>query len=253
MTLTNLENTLIFTPGSLYSGVGILLLNETKNQDKYDLKPVKLIGQDADNTTPEFIKLNKLGLVPILIDGKDQVIPDSLAIAQFLDVDDRLKSHDNKVIEQIDKWRQFSFRFLTLAEDIKLNLSPNNSNTNQLKESLDQGRKQLEQYAKEHPDVSYEERLTLHDTRSKKFLDSDFLNQHLTSWFDHLDYVNRLLEQQTHLIGNDYTLADLYASVFLFVAQRRLYTNLFENRPHLESYFQRQLKRPSFIQSFFKY
>lgn len=248
MTLTNLENTLLYTPGSLFSNVAVLTLAETKNQDKYELKAVDLAGK-LENNTPEFIKLNKLGLVPVLVVNQDQIIPDSLDIAKFLDIDGHLKSNDDKVIEQVEKWRSIGSRYLTIAEEIEFDL-PNKFDAQGF---LSKVKQQLNQYSKENTGVSYEDRIAFFESRTKLFTDEAFLKQHTKQWNNLLDSVNQLLEKQTYLVGDDYTLADLYASVYLFVTHRRLYANIFANRPHLESYYQRQLKRPSFIQTFFKY
>ncbi|CAO3638764.1 unnamed protein product [Cunninghamella blakesleeana] len=247
MTLTNLENTLLYAPGSLFSNVAVLTLTETKNLDKYELRAVDLAGK-SENNSPEFIKLNKLGLVPVLVVNQDHTVPDSLDIAKFLDVDGHLKSNDNEVIEQVEIWRSIGTRFLTIAEEIEFDL-PNKFDAegflSKVKQQLDQN--------KASADVSYEDRIAFFEARAKLFTDKVFLKQHTKQWNDLLDSSNQLLEKQIYLVGDDYTLADLYASVYLFVTHRRLYANIFANRPHLERYYQRQLKRPSFAQAFFKY
>ncbi|CAO3587139.1 unnamed protein product [Absidia cylindrospora] len=245
------QNTLYVLPLSLYSIVGVLLLWEKGVQERYSVTPVDLEGNEHNE--PHFIKLNPLGKVPILIhDGRS--IPDSLEIARFLDNYDQagpLRAYDDQVLAIADKFRQISVKALKLAEH------PDDTDALSLHaQEIATVRAQLVKYQQQYPELGYDRRIEAYDARAQWLLNPDVYRLAHKRWHTLLDQCELALANSTHtdasyLVGDQHTLADVYATAFLFSALKHLSfpKSVFANRPHLQKYYERQLSRPAVVQA----
>ncbi len=148
MTKTSANNILYYNPGSVFSNIGVLLLCEKGIEDQFDFKPLQM---GVDNISPWYISLNPKGQVPTLIhEGKP--IPDSLAIAKYLDTafgKSPIFSADNsQVLEIVERWRQV--RVLSLLTG-KKSMDQDVSN---MDKTLSDSRQQVLNYMKENPIMS---------------------------------------------------------------------------------------------------
>ncbi|CAO3607191.1 unnamed protein product [Cunninghamella echinulata] len=237
-----------------FSNVGVLLLHEKKVQDKYQFIPIDTAQNE--NITPDFIRLNPFGKVPVLIhEGK--VVADSLKIAQFLDKQQQstmnsidLNSEQDNIIKKVDSWRQV--RLLAIGKGKK---TPHEKNPI-IEQQLFKARQQIITYQQDHPDLydAYQIRLKTHDDRAKVLLDHDVYLQHVKNWYQLLDQSEQFLKKnQPYLAGSQFTLVDIYAISFLFWTQHKLDQPqvVFDSRPYLKHYYDLQLKRPSVQNAFF--
>ncbi|KAI8084519.1 uncharacterized protein BX664DRAFT_337175 [Halteromyces radiatus] len=245
--MTGATNTLYILPKSLYSNVGVLLLWEKGVQDKYTLTAVDLEGNEHNR--PDFVRLNPAGKVPVLVhDG--QVIPDSLSIAQFLDQDGSLRAHDPEVVSFVEEWRQISVKALVLAEqpvDEKALAAH--------AEKIAADRAEMVAYQQQHPDLDYALRLSLFDLRAQWLLDPVVFHRHQQSWYAVLDHCETVLSSGSpYLVGNTHSLADVFATAFIWSGNRHLAhpETIFAGRPHLQQYYDRQSKRPAVIHALFE-
>jgi glutathione S-transferase len=239
MTNTNL---LYVLPFSLYSNVGVLLLWEKGVQTKYRLQPVDL--ESGEHNQPDFIRLNPLGKVPVLIHEDLPPTPDSLAIARFLDHDDTLKTHDPAVLALVEQFRQISIKGVKLGE------APPESDEKARRE-LAKVRDQLVAYQAQYPDLGYDRRLEAYDARTRWLSEPSVYKGMKQTWDDLLDQCERRLgEGAAFLVGDQHSLADIYATAFLFSASSQLKDPLFANRPALYAYYQAQWTRPAVVGAF---
>lgn len=241
MTNTNL---LYILPFSLYSNVGVLLLWEKGVQNKYRLQPVNL--ESGEHNQPDFIRLNPLGKVPVLVHGDHPPIPDSLAIARFLDQnDDTLKTHDPRVLVLVEQFRQISIKGVKLGE------APPDSDE-KARQELAKVRDQLVAYQAQNPDLGYDRRLEAYDARARWLSDPSVYKAMKQAWDELLDLCERRLVESggSFLVGGQHSLADVYATAFLFSASSQLSDPLFANRPALQAYYQAQWTRPAVIGAF---
>ncbi|ORZ13686.1 hypothetical protein BCR42DRAFT_418863 [Absidia repens] len=258
MTLSTLRNALLYNPGSVFSNVGALLLWEKGVQQRYALTAIDM--KQGQNITPEYIRINPAGKVPVLIhDGRS--IPDSLAIAQFLDThyhhNNDLESMDDKVIATVEQWRRV--RVLALWMGKKHPDQDTTALTAQLDQSrqriLDYQQQQQQQQQQEGGNIvekAYTTRLGMHDDRARVLLDHPTYVHHEQQWRQLLDTTNASLAHQAYVMGNRFTLADIYATSFLFWSIQKVAppSTVFAHRQWLEQYYYRQLDRNSVKNAF---
>ncbi|CAO3638760.1 unnamed protein product [Cunninghamella blakesleeana] len=256
---TTIKNAFFYNPGSLFSNVGVLLLNEKRVQDKYQF--INVDTANNENITPAFIRLNPFGKVPVLID-EGKVVYDSLTIAQFLDGKLKeendiihLRSENKDVINKVDSWRQVRLLSLWKGQKICPINQDSHTNDNTMERQLFNARQQILKYQQDNPDLydAYQIRLKTHDDRSKVLLDHDTYLKHLQAWQQLLDASDCYLKNQPYLAGQQFTLVDIYAISFLYWSQQKLdHPQLvFESRPYLKKYYDLQLTRPSVNRAFF--
>ncbi|KAI8340275.1 hypothetical protein BC941DRAFT_419977 [Chlamydoabsidia padenii] len=239
MSLSKLRNALLYNPGSVFSNVGALLLWEKQVQSRYALTPIDMKQQV--NISTEFLRLNPMGKVPVLIhDG--QAIPDSFAIAQFLDKQDELQSHDDKVVAMVERWRNVRVVALWMGK------KQPHDDTTQLADQLARQRQQVVDYQQQG--MCYATRLAAHDDRAHILLDHAAYLHHRDTWHRLLDDADRVLANQPYLVHHQFTLADVYATSFLFWYLQKVGGGLFTGRRYLEHYYYRQLDRTSVRNAF---
>ncbi|CAO3597605.1 unnamed protein product [Absidia cylindrospora] len=244
MTLSILRNALLYNPGSVFSNVGALLLWEKGVQQHYTLTAIDM--KQGQNITPEYMRINPAGKVPVLIHN-GQSIPDSLAIAQFLDTQyssNDLGSMDDKVIATVEQWRRVRVLALWMGKKHP------NQDTTTLTAQLNQSRQRVLDYQQQnsHGDVdAYNIRLGTHDDRAHVLLDHPTYLHHKQQWRQLLDTTNAMLAHQPYLMGERWTLADIYATSFLFWTIQKVTppSTIFAHRQSLEQYYYRQLDRNS--------
>ncbi|KAI8334956.1 hypothetical protein BC941DRAFT_430778 [Chlamydoabsidia padenii] len=233
-----LNNTLYVFPYTLYSNVGVLLLHEKGVEAHYPRTPIHL--DSGEQNHPDFIRINPLGQVPVLIHN-GRSIPDTLDIARFLDKqDDTLKTYDESVLAIVEAFRQISIKAVKLG----------GSWTDE-GDALATARAALVHYQTQYPDVPYGRRLETFDARARRLKDPAVCRQIKQKWEDLLDKCEHdLKDGRQFLVGHQHTLADVYATAFLFSASSAHVDGLFTHRPHLETYYQAQLSRPTVAQAF---
>lgn len=237
MSFSTLRHALLYNPGSLFSNVGVLLLCEKGVRSQYALTPIDM---QYENNTAAFLRLNPMGKVPVLIhDG--QAIPDTLAIAQFLDPSNDLFSHDDEAVALVERWRQVRVLALWMGKK-----SPGQDTTTveaQLKK------------AREGIDQGETVRLAAHDDRAHVLLSHTAYLHHRQQWQRLLDDSEDALAQHQPFLSNKdcFSLVDIYATSFLFWYLQKVDPSaetVFTGRRFLEQYYYRQLERTSVRNAF---
>ncbi|SAM03503.1 hypothetical protein [Absidia glauca] len=237
MSFTTLRHALLYNPGSLFSNVGVLLLCEKGVRSQYALTPIDM---QHDNNTAGFLRLNPMGKVPVLIhDG--QAIPDTLAMARFLDPSNDLLSQDAKAVALVERWRQVRVVALWIGK------KRSDQDTSLMEAQLTKARERIDREATV--------RLAAHDDRAHILLSHTAYLHHRQQWQRLLDdSEDALAQHQPYLLDKDrFSLVDIYATSFLFWYLQKVDPSaetVFTGRRRLEQYYYRQLDRSSVRDAF---
>ncbi|KAI8069897.1 hypothetical protein BC940DRAFT_331907 [Gongronella butleri] len=238
MAYTEKPNALLIAPGSVFSNVGALIVAELGVEDVYPIVPVDLY-KGASNEL-EFLALNPLGKVPVLLhDGK--AIPDSLDIAQFLEDTlgkDTLHARDPVVIDAVEQWRAWRISVLWYGKKTA------DQDTTQFEQNHAKVQERLALLKESHPEI-YKTRSAAADERTSEFISHENYIRVRDGVNQLLDNTDKALAEHTYIVGNEPTLADIYATAFLFNHRKNTTEDFLENRPHLAAYLTRQLEKPT--------
>jgi glutathione S-transferase len=241
------ENIFYYTPGSVFSNVGLLLLYQKGVENQFTFKPIQMA---VDNIAPWYIQLNPKGQVPTLV-HQSIITPDTLAIAEYLDRHFEpalFATSDQNVRDLVEQWRQI--RVLAMFSGKK---TPS-QDVSGIANAIVTSREQVLAYQKEHPELNeaYQTRLAIQDERSKFLVDHDMYVLHKQKLDQLLDRTEQALQKnQGRLLPEyEFTVADTYAVGFLYALHQKFDANLLVTRPQLQSYYLQQVSNPCFIKAF---
>ena len=237
---------LYHVPPSFYSQIVRLALAEKGIE--YDSQYVIPGPSSYESYAPWYMRLNRGGTVPTLAhDGK--VVSDSRDILRHLDsrfpgANLWQKNSCNRT-ERVDHFVQelyaISFRELSYGSPALLRLGV------WINKKRVQNLRQRQREAPQLTDL-YDAKIEDIENFSRNALDADRMRQAWASHCQKLDRLENALWHRTHIVGNDYTMADLVWTVGI-ARLKVLGMNPFEGRPALKKWYARMKARPSFRQA----
>ncbi|KAK3086901.1 hypothetical protein FSP39_025186, partial [Pinctada imbricata] len=225
----------------------------------------------GENTQPWFIKINPLGVVPVLKDG-DNVVCDSEVIIDY--IEQNIES-GNKLIPEIstpefqaaDKLRKMihgvNYQTISFGLAVHPSLSVTGSRfaggmgPEAFKMSINRQKEELRTKMKDNPDMKddYQAKLGVKEELEQRLSDVNKVKAALNLCDDVMNEAETALKKykddgikDSWLVGQDFTVADVVFTILLHRSEilglsARFYPE--EKKPYLYDYVQRLMARPS--------
>lgn len=234
--------TLYHAPPSFYSQIARLVLVE-----KGVAFTAKLAAAGPplfETYQPWYMRLNPGGTIPTLVDG-DTAVPDSREILRYVDANlpgPALTPTQDDARARVDRWiaelYDVSIRELTYGSERMRNTA---ARVNGMRA------RQLRKLAARHAELRdvYEAKLRDIENFTGASQDPEAVAAQLQRMQGLLDELDRSLTAHAFVVGSDYTLADVVATVTV-ARMRMLGHDPCANRPALQAWFERMRGRPSF-------